>query len=242
LTLAPAAPALRTVVLDPGHGGEDAGARGANGVNEKDLTLAVARRLKATIEGRLGIRVLLTRDDDRNVPIDERTAIANNNKADLFISLHANVSLKKTVAGATIYVASFDRQTERAVQASQGIDRLPAFGGGSREVELLMWDLAQIRHIDQSAALAEILAQQFQGRVPLAGRPIDRAPLRVLESANMPAVLVEMGYLSNADQEKLLAGNEFQSAFAQAAFDALVKFRDTGLAAAPPAPATGGLH
>src|SRR5206468_3134243 len=81
---------LRTIAIDPGHGGEDEGAKGGGGAKEKDLTLSVSRRVKATIEGRLGIRVILTRDDDRNVPIDDRTAIANNNKAELFISFHAN--------------------------------------------------------------------------------------------------------------------------------------------------------
>lgn len=222
---APASP-VRTIALDPGHGGEDPGVQSADGTKEKDLTLAIARRAKAAIEGRLGIRVLMTRDDDRTVPVDDRTAVANNNKADLFISLHANASLRKSVAGASIYCAAFD---EEAVKAAGAVnrERLPAFGGTSRDIELILWDLAQIRHIDQSTAFAAILERQFTNRVPLALRPIDRAPLRVLESANMPAVLVEMGFLSNPEQNKQLVGNEFQNAFVQALFDAVVKFRDS---------------
>src|SRR4029077_19973566 len=94
--------AIRTIAIDPGHGGDDEGARGAGGAKEKDLTLAAPRRAKGIIKTRLGIRVLLTRDDDRNGPIDERTAVANNNKADLFISLHANASMRPTTAGAAI--------------------------------------------------------------------------------------------------------------------------------------------
>src|SRR5204863_6418640 len=90
----PPAFSIRTITVDPGHGGDDEGVKGAAGAKEKDLTLSVARRLKAALEGRLGIRIILTRDDDRNVPIDERTAVANNNKADLFISLHANGSMR----------------------------------------------------------------------------------------------------------------------------------------------------
>ena len=93
-----AAASIRTIAIDPGHGGDDEGAKGANGVREKDLTLAVARRLRKVLESRLGVRVLLTRDDDRNVPIDERAALANNNKADLFVSLHANASTRETRA------------------------------------------------------------------------------------------------------------------------------------------------
>jgi N-acetylmuramoyl-L-alanine amidase len=216
--------AIRTVAIDPGHGGDDEGAHGMNGAKEKDLTLAIARRAKAAIEARLGIRVLLTRDDDRNVPIEERAAIANNNKADLFVSLHANASLRKTTAGASIFCAEFDKDTAKA--AAGNADRVPAFGGGTRDIELVLWDLAQTRHLDQSATFAGLLEEQFHDRIPLAAHPVDRAPLRVLESANMPAVLVEMAYLTNADQEKLIAGDAFQNALVQALYDAIVKYRD----------------
>lgn len=217
---------IRTIAIDPGHGGNDEGVRTADGTKEKDLTLAVARRAKGAIEGRLGIRVLLTRDDDRNVPIDERTALANNNKAELFVSLHVNASLRKSAAGASIYCAAFDDESAKGAMAAKP-ERVPTFGGGSRDIELVLWDLAQIRHVDRSTAFATILADQLRNRVPLAGREVQCAPLRVLESANMPAVLVEMGFLSNPDQEKQLLGAEFQNAFGQALHDAVVKFRDS---------------
>jgi len=216
---------FRTIALDPGHGGDDEGVKSADGVKEKDLTLAIARRVKAAIEARLGLRVLLTRDDDRNVPVDERTSVANNNKADLFVSLHANGSMRPAASGALIFLAAFDRDAAQA--SAGGAERLPAFGGGSREIELVPWDLAQTRHLAQSEAFAEMLQQQFRDHVPLASRPIDRAPLRVLESANMPAVLIELGYLTNPDQAKLLTGETFQNTAAQAIFDAIVRFRDT---------------
>jgi N-acetylmuramoyl-L-alanine amidase len=216
--------AIRTIAVDPGHGGEDVGAKGAGGLVEKDLTLAVARRLKTAIEGRLGVRVLLTRDEDRSVTPDERAAVANNNKADLFISLHVNASLRPAVSGAAIYVAAFDEPARTgATLASQ---RLSVFGGGQRDIELVLWDLAQIRHVDHSMTFARLLEQQLRDRIPLAGRSVDSAPLRVLESANMPAVLVEMGYLTNADQEQQLADPEFQNAFVQAIYDTVLKFRD----------------
>ena len=225
-TLTQPVPAIRTIAIDPGHGGEDEGAKGAEGTKEKDVTLAVARRVKAAIEARLGIRVLLTRDDDRNVPLDDRTAVANNNKADLFISLHANASLRPSASGASIFSVAFDRDTEQTGRAALAPERLPTFGGGVRDIELVPWDLAQIQHITRSIELANILEQQFHDRIALGPRPVDQAPLRVLESANMPAVLVEMGYLTNVDQEKQLAGAEFQNTFAQAVLDAVLKFRD----------------
>jgi N-acetylmuramoyl-L-alanine amidase len=224
--LTPPASAIRTIAVDPGHGGEDEGVRGAQGTKEKDLTLAIARRIKGVIEARLGVRVLLTRDDDRNIPLDDRTALANNNKADLFLSLHANASLRKSVAGATIFSAAFDSSDAEASRTAPG-ERVPTFGGGLRDIELVPWNLAQTRHIDQSSAFAMILEQQLRDRVPLSAHPIDRAPLRVLESANMPAVLIEVGFLSNAAQEKQLTVDGFQNTFVQAVYDAVVRFRDS---------------
>jgi N-acetylmuramoyl-L-alanine amidase len=105
-------------------------------------------------------------------------------------------------------------------------ERVPVFGGGSRDSEMVLWNQAQIRYIDQSAVFTRTLQERLQGHVPLDVRPTGRAPLRVLASANMPAVLVELGYLSNPEQEKQLAGGEFQAAVAQAILDSVVLFRD----------------
>jgi N-acetylmuramoyl-L-alanine amidase len=176
------------------------------------------------VEGRLGIRVVMTRDDDRNVLVTDRAAIANNNKADVFISLHANASLRPELSGTAIYIAAFD-DSEEARQALVP-ERLPAFGGGFRDIELVPWYLAQIRYKDKSATMAAILAQQLQDRLPASPHPVEHAPLRILESANMPAVLIEMGYLSNVAQEKQLAGNDFQGGAVQAIVDAIIRFRD----------------
>lgn len=216
--------AFRTIVIDAGHGGEDEGVRGSGGAKEKDLVLAAARRIKTTIESRLGIRVLLTRDDDRNVPLDDRTAMANNSKADLLISLHANASFNQGAAGASILYASFG--PEQSARSSLGSVRLPTFGGGSREIDLVLWDAAQVHHLDRSAELARLLEAELRQRGTLSGRPIERAPLNVLESANMPAVLIEMGYLTNPAEERRMVGAEFQNAFAQTVYDAVLKFRD----------------
>jgi N-acetylmuramoyl-L-alanine amidase len=217
---------VRTIALDPGHGGNDGGVKVPDGVQEKALTLQVAHRVKAIIEARLGIRVFLTRDDDRDLTVDDRAAMANNNKADLLISLHANSSFRPSTSGANIFVARFPAESDRAVRGALTPHRVPTFGGGLRDIELVPWELAQLAHVDQSMEFALIAQRAFQDRVPLSPRAIDSAPFRVLESANMPAVLIEMGYLSNADQAKQLAGNEFQASFAQALLDAVVTFRD----------------
>jgi N-acetylmuramoyl-L-alanine amidase len=217
---------LRVVAVDPGHGGEDEGVKGAGGTREKDLALTVSRRIKTAIEGRLGVRVVLTREDDRSVSVATRTAIANNNRADVFISIHADASFQKSASGASILYAAFDPEVERSARASSGSVRLPTLGGGLREVDLVFWDLAQVRHVGRSREFAGLLEEQFHDRVPLSAHAVDRAPLDVLESANMPAVMVEMGYLTNEQQETQLSANDFQGTFVQAIFDALLRFRD----------------
>jgi N-acetylmuramoyl-L-alanine amidase len=222
-------PGVKTIVIDPGHGGDETGAKGAKGTLEKAITLSVARRLKSSLEALLGARVLLTRTADGAVGPDERAALANNNKADLFISLHANASLRKTALGAQV-----DRADEEARQVaeSEGV-AMPVFGGGTREIDVILWEMAQARHIDQSAALARFVEQQLRTAVPMSPQAVQQAPFRVLVGANMPAILVEMGYLTNATQEAQLLGGEFQARIAQAITEGVSQFFASAPAALP---------
>jgi len=219
-------PALRTVVLDPGHGGEEKGAAGPGGTLEKDVTLAIARRLKAGLESRLGVRVLLTREGDETVPLDDRAALANNNKGDLLISIHANASLRPGVSGAQIYYLSADEAGEEARRAAAARQSLPALGGGTRDVEMILWEVAQVRHLGDSAVLAGLAEEQMRQAVQLNPRPVQQAPFRVLAGANMPAVLVEVGFLTNAAEEERLKSEAHQEAIARALLEAVTRFRD----------------
>ena len=235
LDLAPSG-GLRTIVIDAGHGGDEQGAKGPAGVLEKDITLSVARRLKASLEARLGVRVILTRERDESVGLDERAAVANNNKADIFLSLHANASVRPTAAGAEVFYLSLDDYGDEAqrMAASAG-EALPIFSGGTRDIEVILWEMAQARYIDQSAALARAVEGSLRARVPMSPRAIQQAPFRVLVGANMPAVLVELGFITNPDQEKQLASDGFQNNVVQALVDSLIAFRDSraGVRAAP---------
>jgi len=219
-------PVLQTLAIDPGHGGDEVGVRGAGGLEEKQLTLDVARRLRTLVERGLGVRVILTRDDDRTVGIDERAAAANNGKADLLLSLHANGALSGTPSGAEVFYDELDREglAVRSAVAANSVS-LPVIGGGTRTIDVVPWELAQARHIDASATLASMLEQELRQRVPMGQRPIQQGPMRLLSAANMPAVLVEMAYLTNAAQEKAAAGDEFKNAVAQALYNAIVRFR-----------------
>jgi N-acetylmuramoyl-L-alanine amidase len=230
---------LRTVVIDPGHGGDDDGVRGSGGALEKNITLAVARKLKASLESRLGIRVLLTRDGDQNVGLDERAALANNNKADLLLSLHANASLRTTMTGAQVFYLSLDEYGEEAQRVAHAdSESLPVFGAGARDIEVILWEMAQARYIERSAALAQSTEAALRGRVPMNPRAIQQAPFRVLVGANMPAVLVEMAFLSNSQQERELTNDTFQNGMVQGLVDAIVRFRDGDAGSRPGATGT----
>lgn len=216
----------QTIVIDPGHGGDDVGVRGAKGAEEKQVTLDIARRLRAMVENRLGLRVILTRDDDRALGLDERAAMANNGKANLLISLHVNGSLVPGQAGAEVFHLQLDRETEEVVRAATAEGTaLPALGGGVRRLDLIPWDLAQARHLDASSVLASVLQEELQRQVPMSEHPVRQAPMRLLAAANMPAALIEVAYLTNPQQEARLNTDDFKTTLAQAVFSAIVRFR-----------------
>ncbi|MBI2835944.1 MAG: N-acetylmuramoyl-L-alanine amidase [Acidobacteria bacterium] len=220
------ASSVRTVVIDPGHGGDDTGVKGVRAV-EKDITIGVARRLKALLEARLGVRVLMTREGDQAVALDDRASMANNNKADVFLSLHANASVRRSVSGAEVYYVSLEEYGEEAGRlATTQPPTLPVFGGGTRQIDVILWDLAQASHIEDSAALARIVDGQLGMRIPVSAGSLQQAPLRVLVGANMPAVLVELGFMTNAEQEQQLVSDAFQNAATQALFESVLRFRD----------------
>ena len=238
-------PTIRTIVVDAGHGGSDEGARGPEGTLEKDITLAVARRLSAALESRLGVRVILTRSRDTLVELDPRAAIANNIKADLFISLHANSSVSPVPSGAEVFYLSIDEYGDEARElADREGQYLPVVGGGTREIDMILWEMAQTRYLDRSAQLAELIEAELRQRVPMSPRAIQQAPFRVLVGANMPAVLVEMGFVSNPEQEQQLIGAAFQTAVVEAIVSSVVRFRDylerSSRALADGAPVGGG--
>ena len=219
--------AIRTIVIDAGHGGLDEGARGTNGTLEKDVTLNVARLLTETLERRLGVRVIQTRTNDTVVDLDRRAAIANNNNADLFISLHVNSSVSPEPAGAEVFYLSIDEYGPEAREiATRERPFLPVSGGGTRDIDMILWEMAQARYLDQSALFAQFVEQELRRRVPMSSRAIQEAPFRVLVGANMPAVLIEMGFISNPDQEQDFLSESFQASIVAALVESVVKFQD----------------
>jgi N-acetylmuramoyl-L-alanine amidase len=227
LTALPPPGSIRTVVIDPGHGGEDAGTKGRSGAVEKDVVLGLAQRLKAAIERQFGFRVLLTRERDENVPVDRRMSLANNNKADLFVSLHVNASVRPDARGAQVMSLSLEDYQRRTDAMRSTEAPVPLVGGGTRLIETMPWDLAQLPFAERSATVAGIAARHLADRgVPLFPRPVLALPLRSLVGANMPAIVVEAGFLSNVDDERLLTSPERSAAIVEALLATIYEIRD----------------
>ncbi|MCL6699797.1 N-acetylmuramoyl-L-alanine amidase [Sphingomonas sp. NSE70-1] len=204
-------PGRPIVLIDPGHGGRDPGAPGVSGTSqEKQLTLAMASELADLLEERGRVRVALTREDDRYLTLEQRAGIARKLQAGLFLSLHMDSAPNPLARGATIYslsdVAS-SAEAARFAQAENGSD-----GALSTEtddsVRALLADVALREQMEASAGLAERLLRRASGRLELRPRPHQFAAFHVLRRAETPAVLIEAGYISNADDEARLMTKE----------------------------------
>ena len=235
---------MRTIVIDPGHGGEDLGARGPSGAVEKDVALSIAKRTRAELVNERGLSVFLTRDRDTELSLDERTATANNYKADLFVSIHVNASRARGVRGSEVYFLSYqasDDESRRIAQAEGSAERLGR-GAEGPDLALILWDMAQAEHLEESSALASHLQEELAVVTGSEGRGVKQAPFRVLVGATMPAVLVEVAFISNPEEEKLLASEAYQAKVASAIARGIERFRreravSLGLPSGPAEPA-----
>jgi N-acetylmuramoyl-L-alanine amidase len=205
------------VVIDPGHGGDDTGALGPSGTTEKALTLAVAQRLAAALTAR-GIPVRLTRTGDQSRALSDRTAVANRLEARAFISLHANAATVRSVRGAETYYMSLDDNASDAdAQATATLENLGYdVGPSGSTLDLILWDMAQSEVLNESADLALAIQRRLNVLQGLKDRGVKQAPFVVLTGATMPAVLVEIGFLSNPDEAARLADPAYQNRIAEA--------------------------
>jgi N-acetylmuramoyl-L-alanine amidase len=241
-------PGIRTIVLDPGHGGTETGAIGPGGTAEKDLTLALARALADQLAARLGVRVVLTRNGDENLALETRPAIANQNKGDLFISLHLNSSRGSAAQGAETYFLSAQASDQEAALSAAAENQpggSPAAGTNGAapgdplyDLQLILWDLAQSHHLSESQRFANMVQQELNTTLALRDRGVKQAPFRMLMGAAMPAVLVELGFISNPDEEKKLQSEQYQGELVAALVRAIGRYKAAveASAAAPAAP------
>jgi N-acetylmuramoyl-L-alanine amidase len=224
---------LRSVVLDAGHGGHDSGTRGPTGLFEKDLVLDVTRRVAKLARERLEVKVLLSRDDDRFVTLKDRTSFANRENADLFVSIHANGHRQADSAGIETYFLSSEATDSAARQLAAlennvvQFERPTATTVAARPdfLKTILWDLAQSEFQVQSSRVAEIVLDSMTRALRVPNRGVKQAGFYVLGGAAMPAVLIEIGFVTNPKEERRLKESAYRDEIARAIFAGLAEYK-----------------
>lgn len=217
-----------TVVLDAGHGGEDEGAKGPRGALEKEVVLDVALRVAARLRER-GLRVVLTRDSDRFLPLERRTAIANDARGDLFLSIHANAAADRAARGVETYFLSLDATDEEAAKVAareNASARVPSAGARAIDDPLvaILGNLMQNEHLAESSAFARMAETALANGSPRRSRGVKQAPFVVLVGLQMPASLVEVGFITNGQDEARLASREGREQIARGLAGAVLDY------------------
>ncbi len=221
---------LRVIVLDAGHGGHDPGAIGPNGLQEKEVVLDVTRRLARMLETGLGIKVVLTRTGDYFVPLRERAAFANAQRADFFVSIHANAHRVLGSEGAETYFLSSEASDNEARQVAaleNGVIQLesPSSRGRLDVLKTILWDLAQSEFQEESSRLAETVQDSMTLSLGIPNRGIKQAGFYVLGGVAMPAILVEIGFVTNKKEERKLLDSGYREQVARAIYAGLAEYK-----------------
>jgi N-acetylmuramoyl-L-alanine amidase len=221
---------LRTMVLDAGHGGHDPGATGPTGLMEKELVLDVTRRVARLVSDQLGIKVLLSRDGDHFVPLRERTSFANRAQADVFVSIHANAHREVASQGVETYFLSSEATDNAARQVAaleNSVVQLerPQAGGRGDIVKTILWDLAQSQFQEESSRLAEIVQDSMTQSLKIPSRGVKQAGFYVLGGAAMPAILIEIGFVTNPREERKLRDTHYRDDIARAIVAGLAEYK-----------------
>jgi N-acetylmuramoyl-L-alanine amidase len=224
---------LRKVVLDPGHGGKDPGASGPGGIAEKEIVLSIAKKLAVKLKTEMGTEVVLTRKDDRFVPLEDRTLLANSQDADLFISLHVNASPNADAKGIETYY--LDNTTDEAAIRLAARENATSRKNIS-DLQFILSDMMQNMKLEDSITLAHRLQaalvsgmSKFMGDVKDLG--VKKALFHVLVGARMPSVLVEMFFITNKNESRAMADPNYQDAMVDALFEGIQKYAQSNLMA-----------
>ncbi len=220
---------INLIVIDAGHGGRDPGAVGQRGTLEKDIVLDISKRLAKRIRERLDIEVVLTRSGDYFLPLSRRTQIANNEGADLFISIHANAAFNRDARGFEVFFLS-DKASDKEAQAVANRENsVIAMEERTAEIEQLtriLWSLTMNKFMNESSILCAFINSSVIEKTDLLNRGVKQANFHVLRGARMPAALVEIGFISNKQEERLLNSRRFKNRMAEAIMLGVKKYRD----------------
>lgn len=219
-----------TIVIDPGHGGHFTGAVGPCGTMEKDVNLDISLILKRMLEDELGMDVYLTRDCDEHVTLKGRTDLANQVKADLFISIHNNAfHLRKAHGTETFFLAESSTDYERTVALRENEDFVledPTLDASKMDdLTFILAQITQNEFLQESSELAELVQEAMIDKLKLTDRGVKQAPFWVLVYSYCPAILVEIAFISNPDEEQLLLDSDFQEDSARAIFEGIKEYK-----------------
>jgi len=219
---------IKLVVIDPGHGGKDPGAVGPHGTREKDITLAIAQKLSVLIRSKLRIRTVLTRTHDYFVPLEKRTEIANSKDADVFISIHTNASLNPDSSGFEVYFLSdsaSDKEAQAVANLENSVMAMESAWQSKDKVSRILWSLTMNQFMNESSELCSFVSSNVVSCTGFMNRGVKQAGFYVMRGARMPAILVEVGFISNRKEERLLSSEKFQKKVAEAICEALGEYR-----------------
>ncbi|NOZ24720.1 MAG: N-acetylmuramoyl-L-alanine amidase [Nitrospirae bacterium] len=220
----------KIVVIDPGHGGHDPGATGPRGLKEKDVTLDTARKLKKILQERYNLDVYLTRNSDVYIGLDARTAIANKKRADLFVSIHTNASRRRRAGGIETYLLNWTNDTEAMrVAARENAISMEKMKRARSELGTILASLERETKRDESLRLAHFIQNSLYKRLTSSYRGIGNLGVKqalfyVLVDAEMPSVLVEVAFISNPREERLLRSSKFRSTAAEAIASGIYRY------------------
>ncbi|MGQ9617739.1 MAG: N-acetylmuramoyl-L-alanine amidase [Candidatus Aminicenantia bacterium] len=212
---------VKKIVIDPGHGGEDPGAIGPNGITEEEIVLDIALKLKELLERNSDIKVILTRDRDVYVPLEVRTAIANSERADLFISIHANSTKNRNVSGIEVYTLNFTKDPHAIeIAASENAVSSKTIG----ELEALIKKILLNTKKDESVNFAKFVEKGLRNQTSIRSLGVKVAPFYVLIGAEMPSILVEVGFLSHPIDREKLSKSTFRAEVAKGLFSGILDY------------------
>jgi N-acetylmuramoyl-L-alanine amidase len=219
-----------TIALDPGHGGEDPGALGRAGSREKDVVLAIAKRLKAKIEGQPNMRVMLTRDGDFFVPLHVRVQKARKVQADLFVSIHADAWVEPTARGSSVFVLSEKGASSTAARWLANKENAADLIGGvniktqDRQLARVLLDLSTTAQINDSLKVGKAVLQEISGINRLHKSGVEQAGFAVLKAPDIPSILIETAFISNPEEEAKLTDDAYQDQMANAVLKGIQKY------------------
>ena len=207
---------LKTIVIDPGHGGSDKGGEGSDGILEKDVALQISQSLKNKIIGRIKLNAVMTRDKDYDVPLEKRVTIANTSNGDLFISIHTGSAYSDEISGIWIYYMDYEAGGDEFGEIDTD-----DIEDEKKDVDMILKDMARSSYVNEGTRLSELFQKNLTDIIPDQKLILKPAPISILKDVNMPSVLIEVGNITNSEDVKRMMDKEYINKIADAILNSI---------------------